>query len=100
METRTLGQTGLRVPVVGMGTWATFDVKGSAEEAQARAVVDAALAGGSTFFDTAIGATHYQESAFAELEEVMRTGRVTAVQVPYNPIQRVVEERSCRWRRT
>src|SRR5829696_2566455 len=52
METRSLGSTGLRVSVVGMGTWATFDVKGQAEEAHARKVVDAALKGGSNFFDS------------------------------------------------
>ena len=172
METRALGSTGLHVPVVGMGTWATFDVRGETDEAHARQVVDAALEGGSTFFDsspmygeaervlgasltgrreramvatkiwtpsgeegrrqaeralgffgghvdlyqlhnlvnwreqlemleklkaggqvTAIGATHYKEAAFDELEDVMRTGRITAVQVPYNPLQRKVEQR-------
>jgi aryl-alcohol dehydrogenase-like predicted oxidoreductase len=182
VETRALGTTGLHVPVVGMGTWATFDVKGAREEAHARKVVDTALEDGCNFFDSspmygeaervlglalegpasaggaaaskreramvatkiwspsgdegrrqaeralrffgghidlyqvhnlvnwreqlamlgelkangrviAIGATHYQASAFGELEEVMRTGRITAVQIPYNPIQREVEER-------
>ncbi len=172
MQIRAFGKSGLDVPVVGMGTWATFDVRGEKEEAHARKVVDVALEGGSNFFDsspmygeaervlglalegrrdrvmvatkvwtpsgaegrrqaeralrffgghielyqlhnlvnwreqlpmleglkdsgqvTAIGATHYQASAFGELEEVMRTGRVTAVQVPYNPIQREVEAR-------
>ena len=172
MEIRAFGSTGLRVPVVGMGTWATFDVRGQQEEAHARAVVDAALEGGSNFFDsspmygeaervlglalggrrdgamvatkiwtpsadegrrqaeraldffgghvelyqvhnlvnwreqlamleelkangqvTAIGATHYQASAFGELEQVMKTGRITAIQIPYNPIQREVEQR-------
>ena len=171
METRQLGSSGLTVPVVGMGTWNTFDVTGSRKEAHARAVVDTALEHGANFFDsspmygeaervlggtlegrreraliatkiwtpsaeegrrqaeralaffggyvdlyqvhnlvnwkeqltmlerlkdarqvTAIGATHYSEAALDDLAEVMKTGRITAVQVPYNPRQRAVEE--------
>jgi aryl-alcohol dehydrogenase-like predicted oxidoreductase len=172
MERRRLGASGLEVPVVGMGTWRTFDVRGASAEANARAVVDAALAAGANFFDSspmygeaervlgaalegrrdsalvatkvwtasaaagrrqieqaldffnrrvdlyqvhnllnwrehlpyleqlkvegtirAIGATHYSASAFAELAEVMATGRITAIQIPYNPVERDVEQR-------
>ncbi|HEY0871965.1 MAG TPA: aldo/keto reductase [Vicinamibacterales bacterium] len=172
MEQRPLGRSGLTVPVVGMGTWNTFDVRGPKDEAQARAVVDTALENGTTFFDsspmygeaervlglalegrreqalvatkiwtpsgeegrqqaaralgfygghvdlyqlhnlvnwrehldmleelkeagkvTAIGATHHKAVAFDELEVVMRTGRITTIQIPYNPRQREVEQR-------
>jgi aryl-alcohol dehydrogenase-like predicted oxidoreductase len=170
MEYRDLGQTGLRVPVVGMGTWQTFDVRDPATEQARQTVVDAALAAGANFFDSspmygeaervlgqaladrraqalvaskiragtlaegraqaaraltffggrvdlyqvhnllawreqlglleelhaagqvrAIGATHYSAVAFGELAQVMRTGRITAIQIPYNPLQREVE---------
>jgi aryl-alcohol dehydrogenase-like predicted oxidoreductase len=40
---------------------------------------------------TAIGVTHYSPSAFDELAKVMHDGRVQAVQVPYNPLEREVE---------
>jgi aryl-alcohol dehydrogenase-like predicted oxidoreductase len=172
MELRRLGLTGLNVPVIGMGTWKTFDVHGAAKESQARAVVAAALDLGINFFDSspmygeaervlgsalgpdrdraliatkiwtpsssegrrqaqralqyfgdrvelyqvhnlvnwrdhlslldelkaqnrvrAIGATHYQATAFDALEEVMRSGRIGAIQIPYNPVQREVEAR-------
>lgn len=170
METRALGNTGLSVPVIGMGTWSTFNVSGAAAEANVEAVVTSALRSGTRFFDsspmygkaerllghclkaepgdamiatkvwagndaegrqqidnalrwygghvdlyqihnllqwrshldtltalkaecriTAIGATHYQPPAFSELMTVMRTGRITAIQIPYNPIERDVE---------
>jgi aryl-alcohol dehydrogenase-like predicted oxidoreductase len=40
----------------------------------------------------AIGATHYASSAFGELRQVMLTGRIATIQIPYNPIQREVEK--------
>src|SRR5712692_1159633 len=170
MEHRLLGQSGLQVPVVGMGTWKTFDVAGRAAIENARAIVDVALAKGAAFFDSspmygraehvlgevlrgrrdkvlvatkvwaqtssegrsqleralayfdhlidlyqihnlvlwqkhlamleglrdagqvrAIGATHYNSSYFGELQQVMQTGRITAIHIPYNPLQREVE---------
>jgi aryl-alcohol dehydrogenase-like predicted oxidoreductase len=170
VEIRELGNSGLRVPVVGMGTWRTFDVRGASAEAGARAVVGVALEAGANFFDsspmygeaervlgvalagrrgkaliatkvwtrgaregreqisraldyyggrvdlyqvhnlidwrghltsleslrdrgevTALGATHYSPSAFEELKEVILTGRVQTIQIPYNPVERHAE---------
>ena len=170
MESRPLGRTGISVPVVGLGTWRTFDVRDPDGQARARAVVDVALDAGSRLMDSSpmygaaegvlgraldgrreaalvatkvwtdddadaerqisfarlafgdridlyqvhnlvawprrldqlerlrdsgvvrsIGATHYSASAFDELARVMRSGRIDAVQVPYNPWQREAE---------
>jgi aryl-alcohol dehydrogenase-like predicted oxidoreductase len=52
MERRTLGKSGLNVPVVGMGTWRTFDVHGKREEENARVAVNQAVAAGANFFDS------------------------------------------------
>jgi aryl-alcohol dehydrogenase-like predicted oxidoreductase len=52
MEQRTLGRTGLQVPVIGMGTWQTFDVRDRAAVDARRAVTDAAFDAGATFFDS------------------------------------------------
>lgn len=170
MEQRRLGRSGIRVPIVGMGTWNTFDVRGRHALANARRVVGRALEYGARLFDSspmygyaeevlaetlqgrradalvatkvwssdgeeglaqiekalrlyggfvdlyqvhnlvawqdqlraleaqrdegrigAIGATHYRPAAFPDLIQVMRTGRLAAIQVPYNPLEREVE---------
>jgi aryl-alcohol dehydrogenase-like predicted oxidoreductase len=170
MEHRTLGQSGLEVPVVGMGTWRTFDVRGAAEQTAKQIVIEA-ISVGANFFDSSpmygeaervlgqslpktrhqqaiiatkiwtqsgaegraqaeralgyfgglihlyqvhnlvnwrehltlleslrdqgrvrvIGATHYSPSAFDDLAQVMQTGRIQAIQIPYNPLERDVE---------
>jgi aryl-alcohol dehydrogenase-like predicted oxidoreductase len=170
MERRRFGRSGWEIPVIGLGTWRTFDV-GREGEAQVAAVVDVACQAGTRLFDSSpmygraqevlaralgerrseavvatkiwtrseaearaqldeqlalyghveieqihnlvawrqhlpwleqerdagrldlIGATHYSESAFGELEQVMRSGRIDAVQVPYNPIERAAAKR-------
>ncbi len=53
MQTRTLGRTGRTVSVIGLGTWQLGADWGEVSPQDARAVLDAAVAAGVTFFDTA-----------------------------------------------
>src|ERR1700737_2317076 len=39
----------------------------------------------------AVGATHYQESAFGDLASLMRSKRLDMIQIPYNPLRRTAE---------
>jgi aryl-alcohol dehydrogenase-like predicted oxidoreductase len=168
METRRLGSTDLAVPVIGMGTWQTYDVR---QSSVVQSITDAALASGVRFFDSspmygaaertlaetlgprrseaivatkvwastaregraqiqqaldwyqghvdvyqvhnlvaweahlplleelrgagrirAIGITHYSASQFDRMARIMDSGRVQAIQVPYNPEEREVEK--------
>ncbi|MFI5283611.1 MAG: aldo/keto reductase [Candidatus Dormibacterales bacterium] len=41
---------------------------------------------------SAVGATHYEESAFGELARWISTGRLDMVQIPYNPLRRTAEK--------
>lgn len=52
MERRAFGKSGIDVPVIGMGTWKTFDVRTEAEEQDRKKVVDAALESGANFIDS------------------------------------------------
>ena len=170
METRRFGRSGWELPVIGLGTWQTFDV-GAEGDPMAKEVVETVWAGGTRVFDSSpmygraeaalgraladrrneavvatkiwtasasearaqldaqrgfygrveieqihnlvaweehlpwleeerdagridlIGATHYAESAFGELERVMRTGRIDCIQIPFNPEERAAQER-------
>ncbi|MET0313251.1 MAG: aldo/keto reductase [Hansschlegelia sp.] len=54
IETRAIPSTGEKIPVIGMGTSGSFEVKpGSPEEAALREVVRTFFAGGGTVIDTA-----------------------------------------------
>jgi diketogulonate reductase-like aldo/keto reductase len=53
MIERAIPGTGEKLPVIGMGTWQTFDVRGDAEDrAAARTVLDAFRRGGGRVVDT------------------------------------------------
>jgi aryl-alcohol dehydrogenase-like predicted oxidoreductase len=53
MDQRTLGRTGRTVSVVGLGTWQLGADWGDVSEEDARAVLEASVEEGVTFFDTA-----------------------------------------------
>ncbi len=53
MDTRTLGRTHRKVSVVGLGTWQFGADWSHLEDRDVRAVLDASVAGGVTFVDTA-----------------------------------------------
>lgn len=53
MDTRTLGRTGRKVSVVGLGAWQIGDDWGTVQEGDARDVVRSAVVAGITFIDTA-----------------------------------------------
>ena len=42
---------------------------------------------------TLVGATHWKAASFDELEAAMDTSRLDAIQIPYNPREREVEDR-------
>jgi aryl-alcohol dehydrogenase-like predicted oxidoreductase len=173
MEQRKLGNSGLTVPVVGMGTWKTFNVRGADAEGNCQEIVRTAFEKGANFFDSSpmygeaervlgagvkrlgirdkvmiatkvwtdsdeksekqfadafnyfggyvdfyqvhnlvawetrlnqlerfkaegkvrsIGVTHYSHSAFDKIAEIMRSGRITGIQIPYNAVDREVEK--------
>ncbi|MEG3614258.1 MULTISPECIES: aldo/keto reductase [Isoptericola] len=53
MQKRVLGRTGRMVSVVGLGTWQLGADWGEVSDADARAVLEASLEAGVTFYDTA-----------------------------------------------
>jgi aryl-alcohol dehydrogenase-like predicted oxidoreductase len=53
MDSRTLGRTGRSVSVISLGTWQLGGDWGSVSEADASAVLEAAVGAGVTMFDTA-----------------------------------------------
>lgn len=173
MDRRKLGSSDLVVPVIGMGTWKTFNVRGTAEEAERREIVRTAYENGANFFDSSpmygeaervlggaiqelglrdkvmvatkvwtesdeesetqfqnafryfggyvdfyqvhnlvawkkrlaqleeykaqgkvksIGVTHYAHRYLGDIMRIMESGRIEAIQIPYNAVDRVVEK--------
>src|SRR5919206_743749 len=98
MEHRPLGDGGPSLPVVGMGTWRTFDVQGEEAVAGARRVTDAALAAGSRVFDSSpmYGAA---EEVLGETLEGRRDEAFVATKLwSHSPVEgRHQADRALRW---
>lgn len=80
MERRRLGNTGIVVPAVGLGTYRVFNVSTDAGRARCEAVVDAALDGGTTLFDSSPMYGH-AESVLAEALGDRRDQAIVATKV-------------------
>ncbi|HUG14202.1 MAG TPA: aldo/keto reductase [Thermomicrobiales bacterium] len=171
MELRNAGKSDIRLPVVGMGTWLTFDVSGKEDQSARRELVDQALRCSVRLFDTSpmygeaervlgaslignrerafvatkvwshdareghaqidralhyfdghvdlyqvhnlvawreylpvfermkangtirlSGITHYLRAAFPEMARIMSDEAIDAIQIPYNALNRAVEQ--------
>jgi aryl-alcohol dehydrogenase-like predicted oxidoreductase len=81
LKYRQLGASGLRVPVISLGSWLTYS--GGVEKRQAIACVDTALGLGINFFDTAnVYGRGAAESVLGEaLQGVDRTSYMLATKV-------------------
>ncbi|MEA2616809.1 MAG: hypothetical protein QOE72_2592 [Chloroflexota bacterium] len=98
MQRRAVGESGLEVPAVGMGTWRTFDVRTPAEVAARAEVLDEAIRAGVTLVDTS--------PMYGEAERVLGrllAGRRDAVQVATkvwtpDPVEGEMQvQRALRW---
>ena len=75
MERRRLGETGLEVPTIGLGTWQVLDVRGSEEESRYE-VVRVALEVGANLFDSS---PMYGEAERVLGDALRRHGRDRAI---------------------
>jgi aryl-alcohol dehydrogenase-like predicted oxidoreductase len=75
VERRRLGETGLEVPAIGLGTWQVLDVRGR-EEASRHEVVRAALEEGANLFDSS---PMYGEAERVLGDALRRHGRDRAI---------------------
>ena len=97
MERRAFGNTALEVPVIGMGTWKTFDVRGKEADARVR-VTDAAFETGATFFDSSpmYGEAEQQIdhalSCFGGRLDVYQVHNIVAWRKRLEQLQRLKEE--------
>ena len=85
VNTTTAGnQSGQKITALSDGGWiVTCDDHGTEHPSGWLLVEDGVV--------RAVGATHYSPAHYKELRQVMETGRVGFVQVPYNPREREVE---------